>query len=89
VSVSFGQVPSGADTSNSATIDVPAGTAGSVEVVGTHGDATFAASTTGSTITVTAVTAKKAATGPAWATVVIKDGAGAEVAHLRVDLLVA
>jgi subtilisin family serine protease len=89
VSVSFGQVPSGAGTSNSATINVLAGSVGSVAVVDSVGAATFGASTSGSTITVTATTAKRAATGPAWATVVIRDGSGNEVAHLRAYVLVA
>jgi minor extracellular serine protease Vpr len=87
VSVSFGQVPKGAGKTLTQSVGITAGTVTSVDVEGEFGSADFSASTDGSTISVTATTAKQATPGPSWATVVIKQG-GAEVAHFRVFLLV-
>jgi subtilisin family serine protease len=88
VSVSFGQVPSGAGQSHTATVGILAGSATSVVVDGAYGAATFTASVSGSMITVNASTPKQAPAGPSWATVRIMNGA-TEVAHFRVFLLVA
>jgi minor extracellular serine protease Vpr len=95
VSVSFGKVQSGAGKSSSTKVDVEnlSGSTLTPVVVGTTGPATFTVSgpvtgTTGS-FTVSATTPKGAAAGPAWATVELRDGSGATVAHLRVYLFVA
>ncbi len=87
VSVSFGQVPKGAGKTLTQSVGITPGTVTDVDVVDASGSATFSAVFSGSTITVTAVTAKQATPGPSWATVVLTDATG-EAAHFRVFLLV-
>jgi minor extracellular serine protease Vpr len=86
VSVSFGQVPKGAGKTLTQSVGITAGTVDAVSVVDPSGSVDFTASVSDATITVTAVTAKQAAAGPNWATVVLTSG-GQEVAHFRVFLL--
>ena len=84
VSVSFGAVTSGAGKTNvkTATVTSLSGPL-TVSVVDPHGSATFTASLSGTTLTVTQSSAKGAAAGPSWATVVFSRG-GVEVASMRV-----
>ena len=87
VSVSFGQVPKGAGKTFAQTVGITSGTVSAVQVVEGFGAASFSATTDGSTITVTATTAKQAEPGASWATVVLMQGED-EAAHFRVFLLV-
>ncbi|HTH06597.1 MAG TPA: S8 family serine peptidase, partial [Ilumatobacteraceae bacterium] len=87
VSVSFGKISSGAGKTSSTKIAVENLSGGTLTpvVLAPTGAATWSVSgavsgATGS-ITVSATTAKGAAAGPAWATVELRNAAGAAVAH--------
>lgn|GEM_PF-3317202 len=92
VSVSAGVIPSGAGRVTTFTIGLTdtglVSGAFSATVDGVHGGATFAASVSGTTLTVTVTTSKRAVPGAAWATVRIHQG-GHEVAHLRASAQIA
>ncbi|MFZ9482768.1 MAG: S8 family serine peptidase [Ilumatobacteraceae bacterium] len=92
VSVSAGVIPSGAGRVTTFTVALTdIGTlsgALSATVDGVHGGATYAASVSGTTLTITVTTTKRAVAGASWATVRLHQD-GREVAHLRASAQIA